>query len=101
LTPRVLRAIIDAARRLGKPVIVDPKGYDYSIYRGATLITPNLKELAAAVHRPVTTDAEIANGAAEIARTVGSEAVLITRSEDGMTLHVEGQAPVHIPAYPV
>ena len=86
---------------LGKPVIVDPKGFDYSIYRGATLITPNLKELAAAVHRPVKTDAEIAPAAAELARTVGSEAVLVTRSEDGMTLHVEGQAPVHVPAYPV
>ena len=53
LTPRVIRAVIDAARRLGKPVIVDPKGHDYRIYRGATLITPNRKELAAAVHRPV------------------------------------------------
>jgi D-beta-D-heptose 7-phosphate kinase / D-beta-D-heptose 1-phosphate adenosyltransferase len=101
LTPRVIRAIIDAARALGKPVIVDPKGFDYSIYRGATLITPNLKELAAAVHRPVSTDADIARGAAEIARIVGSEAVLVTRSEDGMSLHVEDHAPVHIAAYPV
>jgi D-beta-D-heptose 7-phosphate kinase/D-beta-D-heptose 1-phosphate adenosyltransferase len=101
LTPRVIRAIIDAARRLGKPVIVDPKGHDYSLYRGATLITPNRKELAAAVHRPVATEAEIANAAAELARIVESEAVLVTRSEDGMTLHVEGSAPVHVPAYPV
>ena len=83
--PRVIRAVIDAARRLGKPVIVDPKGHDYRVYRGATLITPNAKELAAAVHRPVTTDAEIAAAAAELAHIVGSEAVLVTRSEDGMT----------------
>src|SRR6202166_1411319 len=41
LTERVVRAIIDKARRLGKPVVVDPKNRDYSIYRGATLITPN------------------------------------------------------------
>jgi len=101
LTERVIRAIIDAARRLGKPVIVDPKGHDYRVYRGATLITPNAKELAAAVHRPVTSEAEIAEAAAELARAVGSEAVLVTRSEEGMSLHVEGQAPVHIPAYPV
>ena len=53
LTARVIRAIIEAARRLGKPVVVDPKGHDYRVYRGATLITPNAKELAAAVHRPV------------------------------------------------
>jgi D-beta-D-heptose 7-phosphate kinase / D-beta-D-heptose 1-phosphate adenosyltransferase len=101
LTPRVIRAVIDAARHLGKPVVVDPKGHDYSVYRGATLLTPNRQETAAAVHRPVTTDEEIATAAAELARMVGSEAVLVTRSEDGMTLHVEGHAPVHVPAYPV
>jgi D-beta-D-heptose 7-phosphate kinase/D-beta-D-heptose 1-phosphate adenosyltransferase len=101
LTERVIRAIIEKAQRLGKPVIVDPKGHDYRLYRGATLITPNRKELAAAVHRPVATEAEVASAAAELARMVGSEAVLVKRSEQGMTLHVEGQAPVHVPAYPV
>ncbi len=101
LTERVIRAIIAEARRLGKPVIVDPKGHDYRVYRGATLITPNSKELAAAVHRPLTTEADIAAAAAELARMVDSEAVLVTRSEEGMTLHVEGRAPIHIPAYPV
>jgi D-beta-D-heptose 7-phosphate kinase / D-beta-D-heptose 1-phosphate adenosyltransferase len=101
LTERVTRAIIEEARRLRKPVIVDPKGHDYRVYKGATLITPNAKELAAAVHRPVTSEAEIAAAAAELAGLVGSEAVLVTRSEEGMTLHVEGHAPVHVPAYPV
>ncbi len=101
LTPRIIRAVIDAARRLGKPVIVDPKGHDYSVYRGATLITPNRKELAAAVHRPVTTEAEIVAAAAELARIVESEAVLVTRSEEGMTLHEQGRTPVQVPAYPV
>src|SRR5262249_29976741 len=48
LTRRVIRAAIAAARKAGKPVIVDPKGRDYSIYRGATLITPNRQELAVA-----------------------------------------------------
>jgi D-beta-D-heptose 7-phosphate kinase / D-beta-D-heptose 1-phosphate adenosyltransferase len=101
LTPRVIRAIIDRARQLGKPVVVDPKSHDYSIYRGATLITPNRQELGVAVHRPVTTEAEVAKAAAELGRMVGSEAVLVTRSEQGMTLHVEGRLPLHIPAYPV
>jgi D-beta-D-heptose 7-phosphate kinase/D-beta-D-heptose 1-phosphate adenosyltransferase len=101
LTERVVCAVIDAALRLGKPVIVDPKGHDYRLYRGATLITPNRKELAAAVHRPLTTEAEIAAAAAELAGIAGSQAVLVTRSEDGMTLHVEGQPQVHVPAYPV
>jgi D-beta-D-heptose 7-phosphate kinase / D-beta-D-heptose 1-phosphate adenosyltransferase len=101
LTERVIRAVIEAARRHGKPVIVDPKGHDYSVYRGASLITPNAKELAAAVHRPVRSEAEIAAAAAELAHRVESEAVLVTRSEEGMSLHVEGQAPIHVPAYPV
>jgi D-beta-D-heptose 7-phosphate kinase / D-beta-D-heptose 1-phosphate adenosyltransferase len=101
LTPRIIRAIIDRARQLGKPVIVDPKSHDYTIYRGATLITPNRQELGAAVHRPVVSEADIANAAAELARLVDSEAVLVTRSEQGMTLHVAGQIPLHVPAYPV
>jgi D-beta-D-heptose 7-phosphate kinase/D-beta-D-heptose 1-phosphate adenosyltransferase len=101
LTERVIRAIIDKAGRLGKPVVVDPKHHDYKIYRGATVITPNRQELGAAVHRPVTSEAEIAKAAAELARIVDSDAVLVTRSEEGMTLHVEDHAPLHIPAYPV
>jgi len=101
LTERVVRAIIAAARRLGKPVIVDPKGHDYRIYRGATLITPNAKELAAAVHRPLVTEADIAAAAADLAHMADSEAVLVTRSEEGMSLHVEGQAAIHVPAYAV
>ena len=101
LTERVIRAIIDEARRRGVPVIVDPKGHDYRVYRGASLITPNAKELSAAVHRPLRDEAEIAAAAAELARLVESEAVLVTRSEQGMSLYVEGQAPIHIEAYPV
>ena len=56
LTERVIRAMIDAARRRGTPVIVDPKAHDYRVYRGATVITPNRKELGRRVHRPVTSE---------------------------------------------
>jgi len=101
LTPRVIRAVIDGARKRGLPIVVDPKGHDYSIYRGATLITPNAKELAAAVHRPVGSDEEIASAAVELVQSIGCEAVLVTRSEQGMTLQAAGESPVHIPAYPV
>jgi D-beta-D-heptose 7-phosphate kinase/D-beta-D-heptose 1-phosphate adenosyltransferase len=100
LTPRVIRAVIDAANALGKPVVVDPKGRDYSIYRGATLITPNRQELADATHRVAQSDEEIAVAAAELGRAVEAQAVLVTRSEAGMTLVGEG-APIHVPAYPV
>jgi D-beta-D-heptose 7-phosphate kinase/D-beta-D-heptose 1-phosphate adenosyltransferase len=100
LTPRVIRAVIDAANAQGKPVVVDPKGIDYSIYRGATLITPNRQELADATHRAARTDDEVAAAASELGRTLGARAVLVTRSEAGMTLVGEG-APIHVPAYPV
>ncbi len=101
LTARIVRATIEAARRAGKRVIVDPKAQDYSVYRGATLITPNRKELAEATRQPATTDDEIAAAAATLAEIVGSDAVLVTRSEDGMMLHLRDAAPVHVPAYPV
>jgi D-beta-D-heptose 7-phosphate kinase/D-beta-D-heptose 1-phosphate adenosyltransferase len=100
LTPRVIRAVIDAANRLGKPVVVDPKGRDYSIYRGATLVTPNRQELAEATHRVAQTDDDIAAAASELGRALDAQAVLVTRSEAGMTLVGEG-APIHVPAYPV
>jgi D-beta-D-heptose 7-phosphate kinase/D-beta-D-heptose 1-phosphate adenosyltransferase len=101
LTPKVIRAVIERARKRGLPVVVDPKGIDFTLYRGATVITPNRKELAEATRRPVATQGELAAAAAELARSVGSDAVLVTLSEEGMMLHVEGAEPVHVPAYPV
>lgn len=101
LTHRVIRTLIARAKDLGKPVIVDPKGRDYTIYRGATLITPNRKELADATRMPVADAVETAAAAAELARLVEAKAVLVTLSEDGMLLHVEDAPPVHVPAYPV
>ncbi len=100
LTPRVVRAIIDAANKAGKPVVVDPKGIDYSIYKGATLVTPNRQELAEATHRRAITDEEISAAAESLRRDLGAKAVLVTRSEAGMTLAAGGQ-PIHVPSYPV
>jgi D-beta-D-heptose 7-phosphate kinase/D-beta-D-heptose 1-phosphate adenosyltransferase len=101
LTPAVTRALIDGARRLGKPLVVDPKGHDYGVYRGATVITPNRKELAEATRLPARNEAEIEFAAAALARMVDSEAVLVTRSEEGMTLVVRDGAAIHVPAYAV
>jgi D-beta-D-heptose 7-phosphate kinase/D-beta-D-heptose 1-phosphate adenosyltransferase len=101
LSPRVIRAVIDTARANGKPVIVDPKGADFSIYRGATLITPNRKELAEATRRAVASEAEIVAAAQELARIVECDAVLVTRSEAGMTLYDKATGSLHVPAYPV
>ena len=60
LTARVIRNVIDAARRLGKRVIVDPKSLNFAIYRGATLLTPNQKEFAEATRSRAETPAAIA-----------------------------------------
>jgi D-beta-D-heptose 7-phosphate kinase/D-beta-D-heptose 1-phosphate adenosyltransferase len=87
LTPRVIAAVIAAARRAGKPVVVDPKGHDYSRYRGATAVTPNAAELAQALGRPVTNDeAAVRAGALALAAQVDSDIVLVTRGERGMLI---------------
>jgi D-beta-D-heptose 7-phosphate kinase/D-beta-D-heptose 1-phosphate adenosyltransferase len=101
LTPRVIRTVIEAARAAGKPVIVDPKGKDFSIYRDTTVIKPNRQELAEATRRPAVTDADIVAAATELNEIVRSEAVLVTRSEQGMTLVPAVGAPIHVPGYPV
>ena len=101
LTPPIIRAVIDMARERGVPVVVDPKGNDFTIYRGATVITPNRQELASAVHRHVVSDDEVAAAAAELAETVDSHAVLVTRSEAGMTLVPRTGEVLHVPAYAV
>jgi D-beta-D-heptose 7-phosphate kinase / D-beta-D-heptose 1-phosphate adenosyltransferase len=105
LTARVVRTLIKAANEAGKPVIVDPKGKDFTNYSGATLITPNSHELAEVSHRSVASDTEIAAAVAELDRFTKSEAVLVTRSEQGMTLVFTGarhqDAPISIPAHSV
>jgi D-beta-D-heptose 7-phosphate kinase/D-beta-D-heptose 1-phosphate adenosyltransferase len=101
LTPKLIRAVIDRAKKLKKPVIVDPKGSDYSIYRGATMITPNRKELAYSTRHMVGSFEQIAAAARELNRAVGSEAVLVTLSEDGMMLQPRRGEAVHVPSYSV
>ena len=101
LTPRLIRTVIERARKLKIPVIVDPKGNDFSIYRGATIITPNRKELGDATRLAVGTVAELAAAAAALVRAVSSKAVVVTLSEEGMMLQTRNNAPVHVPAYSV
>src|SRR5438270_8291350 len=101
LTPRVIGAVIDAAKRARIPVIVDPKAPDYAVYRGTTVITPNRRELAQATRREAVGDAAIHSAAEELAGIVACEAVVVTRSEEGMSLYAKGEAPVHVPAYAV
>jgi D-beta-D-heptose 7-phosphate kinase/D-beta-D-heptose 1-phosphate adenosyltransferase len=102
LTTRVIEELIAAARKMKKPVVVDPKGNDYRIYRFATLVTPNRGELARALNRDVRSADEVADGAAELCERADIDAALVTRSEEGMTLVERTQdEPVHIPAHVV
>jgi len=101
LTARVLRNAIDAARKLGKRVIVDPKSPNLAIYRGATLLKPNRKEFAEATRSRLDTEQSIADGAQEIMQLADCEAVLVTQSEHGMTLVPRSGDVIHVPAHPV
>jgi D-beta-D-heptose 7-phosphate kinase/D-beta-D-heptose 1-phosphate adenosyltransferase len=85
-----------AGRRI--PVFVDPKSRDFSRYRGASCITPNLKELAAASGLPVGTDAEVTAAARKVMADAEAGAILATRSERGMLLVEAGGEPHAAPA---
>jgi D-beta-D-heptose 7-phosphate kinase / D-beta-D-heptose 1-phosphate adenosyltransferase len=101
LTVRVIRNVIDAAKKLGKRVIVDPKSANLAIYRGATLLTPNRKEFAEATRSRADTEQSIADAAQDAMYLADCEAMLVTQSEHGMTLVVRGGTAIHVPALPV
>lgn len=87
LTKKVIETAISLAQRQNIPVLVDPKGSDYSKYKGATLVTPNRKELAEATNGAATeTDSEIVLAAESLIRQSGIGAVIATRSQDGMSI---------------
>lgn len=81
--------MIAMARRRGVPVLVDPKGEDYSRYRGATLVTPNRAELRAVVGG-WTSERRLEEKAQALRQRLGLGALLVTRSEEGMTLYRKG-----------
>lgn len=78
-------AMIEAARQAGKPVLVDPKGDDYRRYAGATLLTPNRAELREVTGR-WSDEAELERKAQQLRAELGLAALLVTRSEEGMSL---------------
>lgn len=86
--------LIAAARDASQIVLVDPKGTDYAIYRGATLIKPNRRELAEATHRLVNSDIEIVTAARALIEAHEFGAVLVSLSDQGMLL-VEASGATH------
>ena len=77
--------MIERARAAAKPVLVDPKGADYSRYAGATLVTPNRAELAQVIG-PWSSEPQLEERVANLRRTHRIDALLLTRSEEGMSL---------------
>jgi len=77
--------MIEAARQAGKPVLVDPKGSDYARYAGATVITPNRSELMQVVGA-WGSEEQLAEKAHAMRASLGIETLLLTRSDEGMTI---------------
>jgi rfaE bifunctional protein kinase chain/domain len=91
--PAYAQRLIAMAREQRKPVLIDPKGSDYSAYRGATMLTPNRDEFAEVAGR-WRTEAEFERKAADLCERLALMALLVTRSEEGMSLFWAGR---HIP----
>ena len=91
------QSLIHMARDAGVPVLVDPKGDDFSRYRGATLLTPNFLEFESIVGR-CATEMELVSKGQALIRDLDIQALLITRGEQGLTLLRENQSELHLPA---
>lgn len=85
-----VETLIAAAADAGVSVLVDPKGLDYSRYRGASLVTPNRSEMQQAVG-PWRDEDDLSTRANKLRQDLALEALLVTRSEQGMTLFMDGQ----------
>jgi D-beta-D-heptose 7-phosphate kinase/D-beta-D-heptose 1-phosphate adenosyltransferase len=95
-TLRSINRLIEMCNKHDVPVLVDPKGNDFSCYSGASLITPNLSEFAA-VAGVCETEDQLVEQANALAEKYDIEAILVTRSEHGMSLMQRGYDPVHVP----
>jgi D-beta-D-heptose 7-phosphate kinase/D-beta-D-heptose 1-phosphate adenosyltransferase len=91
-----VQQMIQLAREAKVPVLIDPKGSDFERYRGATLLTPNLSEFEAVVGR-CKGDEDLVSRGMKLVTDFELSALLITRSEQGMTLLQPGKLPLHLP----
>ncbi len=98
LSPAVIELAISTARKAGIPVLVDPKGEDYTRYRGATLVTPNKKEAEQAIGRKLPTLADLPAAADELMRVSKLDAAVITLGPDGIYFKTKLGHKGHVPA---
>lgn len=97
LSEELCRAVIERANALNIPVLVDPKGRDYSKYRGATVLTPNKKETAEACGVAISDNEKLLAAAAKLRDQLGLQFLAVTRGEEGISL-LEKNESIHIPA---
>ncbi|WP_306331679.1 bifunctional D-glycero-beta-D-manno-heptose-7-phosphate kinase/D-glycero-beta-D-manno-heptose 1-phosphate adenylyltransferase HldE [Vibrio injensis] len=91
-----VQQLIQKARMANIPVFIDPKGADFERYRGATLLTPNMGEFEQVVGK-VKSDQELVDKGLQLIEQFDLQALLVTRSEHGMTLLRRGMEPFHLP----
>jgi D-beta-D-heptose 7-phosphate kinase/D-beta-D-heptose 1-phosphate adenosyltransferase len=97
LTEGLLKEIVAIGREKGIPVVIDPKGSDFRKYRGATLLTPNRKEAQTASHIAIVDEATLLQAGRSLAEALDLEALVLTRSEEGMTLFPRDGEEIHLP----
>lgn len=90
--------LISEAKKHNIPVIVDPKGTDYSKYSGADICTPNVKELKDVTNSEINTEDDIKNNALEIIKKYNINNIMITRSEKGISLVCKDETKQDFPA---
>lgn len=96
LTPKVIERAIAAAKKRGIAILVDPKVHRYRLYRGVTLVTPNLSEAERFTGIDVRSESDLEGAARRILDELECDAVLITRGEQGMSLFERARPAFHI-----
>ncbi len=93
-----IEQFITLAKKLDKPVLIDPKGSDFSIYKHATVITPNLTEFEAVVGR-CDSQQQLVERGMNLLDEMNWKALLVTQGEQGMTLLTKEEEPLHLPTH--
>jgi D-glycero-beta-D-manno-heptose-7-phosphate kinase len=98
VSTRLAADVIHLARQAGRPVVVDPKGTNYTKYRGATVVTPNVYEAGRALDREVEAEGDFLEVGQRLLDILDGAALLITCGAQGMSLFTKGASTLHIAA---
>ena len=97
MTPLLFKRVAAACRRRRTLLVADPKTRNFSVYRDATVITPNLGEAAIAAGIEIHDEASLVRAGTRLLRVARASAVLITRGKEGVSLIESGRKPLHLP----